>query len=153
MAGVSFTLKAPKSIIEKRGLTAGGAVQKLIDKEVLKRCEPYVPKMSGALIKSGESSTKIGSGKVTYNTPYAAYQYYGVSAKGKSLKYNGAPMRGSYWFLRMKSVNGDAILNLAAKEAGAAGVLTAKTTNQKKRYVPKTQPIKTVIGMRKNPVF
>ena len=153
MAGISFIIKAPKEIIEGRGLGVGEEVQKLIDSEVLKRCEPFVPKKSGNLISSGTRATKIGSGKVTYDADYAKYQYYGVSVNGRALKYNGAPTRGSYWFERMKAIHGGEILNLAAKKAGAATVVAGMSDSKKRLYVPKNQKVKTVIGLRRNPVF
>ena len=153
MAGISFTIKAPKEIIKGRGLGIGEEVQKLIDGEVLKRCEPFVPKKSGTLISSAEKATKIGSGKVTYDTEYAAYQYYGVSVNGRVLKYNGAPSRGSFWFERMKAIHASDILNLAAKKAGADTAITSKSDGKKRVYIPKNQNIKTVIGKRRNPVF
>lgn len=140
MAAITFTMKAPESIIAQRGLKQGGAVQRVIDSEVLKRSEPYIPKKSGALIASGRSATKIGSGCICYDAPYAAYQYYGVSAKGNPIKYNGAPMRGSYWFERMKAVHINEILRLASNSA----TVTA---------VPEKQTVKTVLGNRRNPIF
>ena len=142
MAKVTFTLKATQKIIEERGLGVYQEVQKLIDSEILNRCKPYVPKRSGALINSGNSSTKIGSGAVSYSTPYAAYQYYGVSKKGKKLRYNGAPNRGSYWFERMKAVHKNTILKLAADKAGAAPLLsTDKNDNNKKKTTKTDKPI------------
>lgn len=138
---VSFSMKAPSAILSVHGLSAGGAVQRYIDREVLVRCEPFVPKKSGTLIASGYAATQCGSGVVSYSAPYAAYQYYGRTADGNAIKYNGAPMRGSYWFERMKSVHGAAILRGAAALAGNT------------RSVPETQTVITVLGLRRNPVF
>ncbi len=151
MARIEFTIKAPDEIIRKRGLHKFGSVQKLIDSEALARCEPYTPKRSGALIESGKSGTKIGSGKICYTAPYARVQYHGRSKSGRDMKYNGAPLRGSYWFERMKAVHLPTILSLAADEAGADGV--SMSTRAKSVYVPKSQPVRTVLGKRKNPVF
>lgn len=47
------------------------AAQKWLDNEVLKDCEPYVPFRTGNLARSGQLGTKLGSGKVIYNAPYA----------------------------------------------------------------------------------
>ena len=152
MAKITFTMKAPAEIISRLGIGKGQKVQKLIDTEVLKRSEPYIPKKSGDLINSGYEATDIGSGTVVYDTEYAAYQYYGVSVSGKALKYNGAPMRGSFWFERMKAAEGDTILNLAAEEAGAKAVHSS-SLHKKQKYIPKNQKIKTAIGLRRNPVF
>ncbi len=151
MASITFSIIAPAAILEKCGLGASAKVQTVIDNEVLKRCEPYVPKKSGALIASGRAATAPGSGLITYGANYAAYQYYGISSSGKALEYNGAPMRGSYWFERMKAANKDAILRLAADAAGAKA---DKGAANKPAFIPPlNQPLKTVIGLRRNPVF
>ena len=151
MASVTFSMKAPADILRERGLGAGGAVQSYIDGQILAYCEPYVPKASGALIASGYSATKKGSGKVVYGAPYAAYQYYGKTSRGNAIKYNGAPMRGSYWFERMKAVYGDAILNRAAALAG--GTASAKSNNTARVSIPLKQTVKTVLGYRNTPVL
>ena len=71
------------------------------------------------LIDSGITHTNIGSGKVRYVTPYAKYQYYGISKNGHALKYRGGGMRGKQWFERMKADHLRDILSGAAREAGA----------------------------------
>ena len=81
-------------------------VQRFVDSEVLRRCDPLVPKKSGILKRSGIERTKIGSGVVRYYTPYARYQYY----KGRV-----SVTRGRKWFQRMKSEQGQAILNAAQR--------------------------------------
>lgn len=94
-----------QKIIDSRGLGKGGEIQKYIDSEVLRRCEPYVPRDTGELIRSGVRNTEVGSGKVVYNTPYARRWYY------EPAKFQGAPKRGNYWFDRMCNEGGrEAIL-------------------------------------------
>lgn len=131
-------------ILKKRNLQLGGAVQKYIDAEVIRQCEPYVPFDEGVLTASASTATDIGSGLVVYNTPYAHYQYYGVvygpnipmtiggeqtfrspsGAKkvptGQKLTYNKEvhPLAGSFWFDRMKADHKDDILEGAKKVAG-----------------------------------
>lgn len=101
-------------ILRKRGLEASGRVQRVVDQEVLRLCDPYVPYDSGALIRSGTIHTKIGSGRVIYRTPYARRWYY------RPAHFKGAPKRGNYWFERMKKEGGrDKILRAAAATAGA----------------------------------
>lgn len=101
-------------ILSKRGLEPGGKVQRFIDSEVLRLCEPYVPRDQGILIDSGVSNTEIGSGVVSYDTPYARRWYY------EPAQFQGAPKRGNYWFERMKNEGGkEKILQGAAKLAGA----------------------------------
>lgn len=100
-------------MLAKRGLQENGRVQRYIDSEVLRLCEPYVPRELGILIDSGEISTAIGSGVVEYDTPYARRWHY------ESAKFSGAPTRGNHWFDRMLSEGGRAkLLKGAAKIAG-----------------------------------
>lgn len=108
-----FIIKTAEALLSARGLNKGGDVQKFIDSEVLRRCEPMVPLRDEFLIKSGIENTKIGTGVVKYQTPYARRWYY------EPANFTGAPMRGNYWFERMKKNGGkDAILRGAAKIAG-----------------------------------
>jgi hypothetical protein len=92
-------------------------VQAWIDNEVLARCNPYVPMDSSMLNKSGILFTVLGSGEVIYSTPYARRHYYNqplVDSLGRHYgpsTFQGAPMRGAYWFERMKNEGGkEAIL-------------------------------------------
>lgn len=102
------------AILRKRGLEPNGRVQKVVDQEVLRLCDPYVPHDKGDLVRSGTIHTRIGSGQVTYRTPYARRWYY------RPAKFKGAPKRGNYWFERMKKEGGrDKILKAAAAVAGA----------------------------------
>ena len=82
--------------------------QKILDSEVLRRCDPLVPFDTGTLKKSGINSTVIGSGVVSYDTPYAKRQYYENAGRGrqgitKKNAHNYKCLRGPYWFERMKA--------------------------------------------------
>ncbi len=102
------------------------AAQKFVDSEVLRLSDPYIPMQSGMLKKSGILGTTIGSGEVVWNAPYSRYLYYGKVMVGrapkvvttKNLTYRGAPMRGAFWFERMKKDKGKQILDKAALIAG-----------------------------------
>lgn len=52
-------------------------VQKFIDSECIRLMVPYTPMKNGILMKTAVLETKIGSGLIYYNSPYARYQYYG----------------------------------------------------------------------------
>lgn len=132
-------------ILRKRNLETGGLVQKYIDSEVIRQCEPYVPFDEGVLTASASLNTKIGSGMVVYATPYAHYQYYGIvygpnfkvniggeevwrspagqakTPTNRKLTYNKEkhPLAGSHWFDRMKADHLEDILDGAKKIAGA----------------------------------
>lgn len=68
--------------------------QKYLDQEVIRTCAPYVPLDTGTLERSGNMSSDIGSGTVTWNTPYAKKQYYKGKSKG---------LHGARWFDRAKA--------------------------------------------------
>lgn len=104
--------KPVREILESRGLNPGGRVQQVIDSEVLRLDDPYVPFDTGNLRQSGIRGTHIGSGEVVYNAVYAASQYYNTP---DTRSYD--PMRGAQWFERMKADHHGEILEAARKAA------------------------------------
>lgn len=107
--------------------------QKFVDSEVLRLCDPLIPFRTGMLIKSGILGTEIGSGEVKWIAPYARAQYYmkrksgiptviGKDKNGKEIIRNVGtpfePLRGPYWFERMKKVWGKKILDGAKEIVG-----------------------------------
>lgn len=123
--GVSFNIKLSEKLLSERGIENFGAVQKKLDRDVLEYCENFVPKDTGALIKSGQAGTKPGSGIIKYTAPYARYQYYGIAKSGKKIKYNGSGLRGSYWFERMKATHKYTLLKNAAVSSGGKATLSS----------------------------
>ena len=135
-------LSSPEKILERHGLGPMGPVQKAIDAEVIRQCEPSVPFDAGTLSRSANLATKVGSGEVVYDTPYAHYQYYGEvygpnflvevggemvwrspkdgkkSPTGRKLQYDKEmrPQAGSFWFERAMADHKEDVLT-AAKEA------------------------------------
>lgn len=98
--------------LQLRGLQDSGPAQQYIDSEVLRLSEPFIPKDTGELIRSGIINTVIGSGEVRWRTPYARRWYY------LDAQFQEAPNRGNYWFERMKQQYGQKILDGAARIAG-----------------------------------
>ena len=88
--------------------------QKFVDSEVLRYSEPFIPLLTGTLIKSGILGTDIGSGEVKWIAPYARAQYYSARKPGSQT----GDQRGSHWFERMKALYGRAIVAGARKLAG-----------------------------------
>ena len=123
-------------IVAVRGLEVRGPVQQYVDSEILRLSDPYLPMQRGRLKQGGITGTDVGSGEVVWNGPYARFLYYGKVMVGinsrsawarkgerkvvteKNLSYHGAPMRGAFWFERMKKDKLDSILNGAARIAG-----------------------------------
>lgn len=108
-------VKPVEEIKRNKGIEPGGRVQKFIDSEVLRRCSPYVPYDNGDLNRSGTKNTKIGSGVVKYNTVYARRWYY------RPANFKGAPMRGNYWFEKMKQNGGKKAILTGAKRIAGRG--------------------------------
>jgi len=88
--------------------------QTFVDSEVLRLCEPFIPLLTGTLIKTGILGTDVGSGKVQWIAPYARSQYYSRRKVGSQT--GGA--RGPHWFERMKALHGKTIITGARKIAG-----------------------------------
>ena len=122
-----FKLHSIQQTLARRGLEEQGKAQQFLDSEVIRTTDPYVPQDSGKLKQSAISGTKVGSGKVVYNTPYSKYQYYGKLMVGKAPKtltnkdlqyHSGDSKRGGFWFERSKADNLDAWLNGVAQVIG-----------------------------------
>lgn len=109
MSNFSVEFKSISEMLERRGLEAGGRVQRVIDNAVIKYSEPLVPMDTGTLEGSAKAHTVIGSGIVRYVTPYAHFQY----VKNKSTS-----GRGRKWFERMKEKSKGEILEEAQRAAG-----------------------------------
>ena len=122
-----FKLHSIQQPPARRGLETQGKAQQFLDNEVIRTTDPYVPLDSGKLKQSAISGTKVGSGKVVYNTPYAKYQFYQKLMVGKAPKtltnkdlqyHSGDSKRGGFWFTRSKADNLDAWLNGVAQVIG-----------------------------------
>ncbi len=127
--GAVFTTKGSKAKLEwnpnfvDRWSGRYDAAQMFVDSEVLRLSDPYTPFQTGLLKKSGILGTIPGQGEVVWNAPYARYQYYGKLMVGRApkeltevnLQHAGAPMRGAFWFERMKRDKLSQILNGARK--------------------------------------
>lgn len=81
--------------------------QSRLDSEVLRCSSPYVPNRSGTLMKSGPKGTKLGSGQVVWNTPYARRMYYGLNYH---FCIDNNPDACAQWFEKAKAVHKDAWL-------------------------------------------
>ena len=90
-------------------------VQKFVDSEVLRLSEPFTPLRTGTLVRTGILGTDVGSGKVQWIAPYARDQYYKGRPPGAS---KAGPLRGRFWFERMRQVWGKKIINSAKKLVG-----------------------------------
>ena len=88
--------------------------QVFVDSEILRLSEPYTPLLTGMMIKSGTLGTEVGSGFVKWIAPYSRKQYYLKRKVGTQT----GPLRGPFWFARMKAVSGQHIIAGAKRIAG-----------------------------------
>lgn len=132
----------PEELKNELGINPGGHVQKVVDAAVIRECFPYLPFDEGVLAGSANTATKIGSGEVVYDTPYARYLYYGEVygpnipitengiitgywsppekfPTGEKLEYSTEknPQAGSHWFDRAMEDHKDDILKEAQNAA------------------------------------
>lgn len=89
--------------------------QTFVDSEVLRLSEPFIPLLTSMLVKSGILGTDVGSGTVQWIAPYAKQQYYRGRQPGRS---QTGPLRGAFWFERMKEIHGRKIVSGARRIAG-----------------------------------
>ena len=91
----------PTSVIKARlGIDPNGRVQKFFTNTCYKHMDKYVPKDEGNL----RTIVDIESNSITYEMPYARYQYYGMREDGTHVvKHYTTPGTGTYWDKRMVS--------------------------------------------------
>ena len=113
--------------------------QKYVDSECIRLMVKYTPARNNILYKAATLGTKIGSGHIYYNSPYARYLYYGEiygpnipiyeqgklvgfysppskSPTGREMQYDTArhPQAQKLWFEVMKTNHKQQILRGAA---------------------------------------
>lgn len=91
-------LKPTSQIKARLGIEPNGRVQKFLTNTCYKHMDKYVPRDEGNL----RTIVDIKADSITYESPYAKHQYYGVSKNGKPLNYR-TPGTGDYWDKRMVS--------------------------------------------------
>lgn len=101
-------------ILAARGLGDSHEAQRALAEAAATLAEPYTPRDTGAL-----ASPEVQEDRLVYGAPYAAYQYYGVSASGKALVYqNDTGQRGAYWIARMLEAERESLLAAVQQRTG-----------------------------------
>lgn len=91
-------LKPTSQIKVRLGVDPNGRVQKFFTNTCYRYMDKYVPLDKGDL----RTIVDVQETSITYESPYAQYQYHGVSKSGKPLNYR-TPGTGSHWDKRMVS--------------------------------------------------
>ena len=93
-------LKFTSTIKARLGIEPNGRVQKFFTNTCYKHMDKYVPKDKGIL----RTIVDIESNSITYESPYARYQYYGIREdETHEVKNYTTPGTGTYWDKRMVS--------------------------------------------------
>ena len=93
-------MKATSKIVARLGLEPDGKVQKFFTNTCRKHMDKYVPMDEGNLRTIIDEQPSW----ITYEMPYARYQYYGVRSDGTHQVVNySTPNTGPYWDKRMVS--------------------------------------------------
>lgn len=106
-------------VMANKGLTEGGDVLAYATVRTKDYMNKYVPKSKGYLVDgvfippgSLRKSARVDSeqGLITYNVPYARYQYYGKRMDGShEVKNYSTPGTGKYWDKLMMTAEGEAL--------------------------------------------
>lgn len=93
-------LKPTSQIKARLGIEPNGRVQKFFTNTCYKHMDKYVPMREGNL----RTVVDVKSDSITYESPYARYQYYGMREDGSHVVSNyTTPGTGTYWDKRMVS--------------------------------------------------
>ena len=93
-------IKPTSQIKARLGIEPNGRVQKFFTNTCRKHMDKYVPKDKGDL----RTIVDIQADSITYESPYAKYQYYGMREDGSRVVKNyTTPGTGTYWDKRMVS--------------------------------------------------
>ena len=105
---MSVKMQPTSEIKAHLGIEPNGRVQRFFTNTCYKKMTRYVPKDEGLL----RTITNVKASTITYQSPYASYQYYGVREDGthKVVNYTTAGT-GPYWDKKMWSIHGQDIIN------------------------------------------
>lgn len=108
-------LKPTSTIKIALGIEPNGRVQRFFTNTCYKHMDKYVPMDEGNL----RTNVDIKPNSITYESPYARYQYYGMREDGTHIvrKYT-TPGTGTYWDHRMVSAEMQDVVREVQKYIG-----------------------------------
>ena len=103
----------PTSVIEaKLGLEPNGRVQSFFTETCYKYMDRYVPYSGDTGRIHLRENVSFTTDSITYESPYAGYQYYGMRKDGSHVVRNyTTPGTGPYWDKRMVSAEIDDVVS------------------------------------------
>lgn len=116
---IRVDIKPVSQIIQNKGLSPSGDVQRFHTNNVLRRIQKYMPYRTGATIKMMIAQTDTSNPEIVLDVPYAKYLYYGKAMEGRSPKrvtdrdlvYTKTknPQAGPFWDRALVAAEGDAM--------------------------------------------
>ena len=100
-------MNSVNNIKTRLGIDPNGKVQKFFTNTCYKHMDKYVPMDIGDL----RTNVDISDDSITYESPYARYQYYGIRQDGTHQVENySTPGTGPYWDMKMWNVEKDTVI-------------------------------------------
>ena len=97
---MSVYIDSLESIKRKLKIDENGPAQAFLTENCYKAMDKYVPMDNGDL----RTNVTLTTNSITYESPYASYQYYGIREDGThKVKNYTTPGTGTYWDKRMVS--------------------------------------------------
>lgn len=108
-------LKPISEIKARLGIQPNGPVQRFFTNTCYKHMDKYVPMDKGDL----RTNVLVSYDTITYQSPYARYQYFGVREDGShKVQHYTTPGTGPYWDKRMWSAEKNTVINEVQNYAG-----------------------------------
>ena len=110
----------PTSVIKANlGINTNGEIQKFFTNECYKAMDRYVPRSAGSDGGKLREQVTITANSITYEMPYATYQYFGIREDGTHrVTHYTTPGTGTYWDKRMWSAKGTDIVRRVQEKFG-----------------------------------
>lgn len=97
---MKVTTELNKGKIKSRADKASKKAQFILDEQVLKDSNDFAPRDTGTLVESSLQHSRVGSGALRWQTPYARRLYYNPSF---NFSRDRNPKASGMWFEKAKS--------------------------------------------------
>lgn len=120
---MSVVINSFGQIARRLGIEKGGPANAYLTNLCYKKMDRYVPMSAKESAGNLRTIVDISAKSITYQSPYARYQYFGQRADGRHIVKNyTTPGTGSYWDKKMLSVEKQNIINSMNKYIKGHGV-------------------------------
>lgn len=105
---MSSRVEFDMSAFKRKVAAASQRAENALADQIIADCRQYVPKQENTLRDSARVEHENGGTQVTYNTPYAAFQYYGCWPDGSHVVKNHTTAgTTTKWIEHAKAHNND----------------------------------------------